>query len=96
MERLDARRTASVDLAYDHGRASAVEDDARREVIGAEIDKGADRPCLADDLGDHELVEAVLHRDDEAVLGEMRLDRPSGLGGVLGFHAEQHDRHSGR
>ena len=89
MDRLDARRTAAVELAHDHGTPTTVQDDARAVVVGAEIDEAADRARRPDDLGDHPLVQPVLGRDHYAVRREMGGERSSRSFGVLSLHGEQ-------
>ena len=67
-DRVHARRDLPVELAHHDRAAAAVVDDARLEVVGAEVDERADRALLAGDLGDGQLVQAVLRRDDAADL----------------------------
>src|SRR6185503_13718207 len=67
-----ARRHASVDLTDDDRPAATKMDDARFEIVGAEIHEGADSTFAADDVGDLELVQSILRRDDAAAGGEMR------------------------
>ena len=50
MQRLDARRDPAVELAQHDGAAAAVVDDARLDVVGAEVDERADRALRAHDL----------------------------------------------
>ena len=71
----DARRDAAVDLADHHGAVAGVVNHARLQVVGAEVDERADRALGADDLGDRELVEAVLRRHHVAAGGEVRKQR---------------------
>ena len=88
MQVSEARRHRTVDLAQDHGAAPAVGDDARLEVIGAEIDETADRALGPDRGRDDGLVQPVLGRDDEAVLRHVRGERQHGLGGVVRLDRE--------
>ena len=65
----------AVDLADDDRAAVAAQDAAGPELVGAEIDEAAHRPLARRSAGDGDLVEPVLRRQHEAVLGKMRRER---------------------
>ena len=81
---------AAVELADHHRAVAAIVHDARLQIVGAEIDEAADRALLADDIGDDQLVQPVLRRDHDAVIGKMRQQRLSGGTRVLRLHAEEY------
>ena len=90
MERLDPRGRSAIDLADDDGAAAAEMDNARLDIVGAEIDEAADRPLVADDPGDDELIEAVLGGNDVAVVGEMWRQSARRLASVLRLDREEY------
>ena len=85
---VDARRDAAVDLADDDGAAAAVVNHARLDVVRAEVHERADRSLGADDVGDRELVQSILRRDDAAVVAQMREQRARGALGVMRLRRE--------
>ena len=88
VHRARARQDAPVDLADDDGAAIAAQDPPRRQPVRAVVDEAAHRARLADMPGDDEFVEAVLRREDEAVLGEMRGDVAHRRVGVVRLDGE--------
>src|SRR5271163_262328 len=70
MQALDARGAAPIELAQHDSTAARILHHARREIVGAEIDEGADGALLAELGRDHLLVEAVLQGYHAAVLGD--------------------------
>ncbi len=63
-----------VDLADEEGAFAAEEDSPGADIVGAEVDERAHRALRADGVGDEWLVDAVLQRDDESVVGQLRSD----------------------
>ena len=59
------------EFTHDDRTAGTVQNIARAVVVGTEIDEGADRPVFANHLCDQVFVEAVLGRNDVAVIGQM-------------------------
>src|SRR5262249_50575043 len=84
----DARRDAAVDLADDDRAAPAVVNDARLEIVRAEVDECADRSLRAYNIRDRELVEAILRRDDTPVHAQMWVKRARGDLGVMRLRGE--------
>src|SRR6185437_11547085 len=89
LQRPDPLRHRSIDLAEHGGAASAVLNNAGREVVRAEIDETADGPLRTNDFGYIQLVEPILHRDDVPAGSEVRRDRLHRSPGVLCLDAEQ-------
>ena len=86
---LDARRGLAVQLAHHHGAMAGIGHDARRQIVCTEIDEGTDGALLADARGNHLLVEAVLQRDDVAVVGHERRQRGDRVLRVVRLYAQE-------
>jgi len=89
MHERQAGGVATVQLAHHHGTSTPEVHDARFQHIGAEIYKGAHRALAANCLSDRQLVEAILQRHDDAILGKMRCELSRGDFRVLRLDAQK-------
>ena len=61
------------------------------EQLRCKLDDAADGAFDTDDLGDHLCSHAILYADDQAVIGEIGLDKLGQPAGIVGFCCEKHD-----
>ena len=90
MQFLHARCHPPIDLAHDDRAAPGVLDDARPEIVRAEVDEAAHRARIADDSFDDQLVQPVLRGDHISVGAQMLREGARGRLRVLCLDRE-HD-----
>ena len=80
----------AVQLSQRDRSAVAVEDAPRLQPVGSEIHKAAQRALRSDCIRNHTLVQAVLRRDDIAILGQMGQQGGECIGRMVRLDRKDH------